>query len=158
MKLLKAVAFFLLLHTSVFAQSRFSALKNAIRKADAVIIINYESKVDSIKILRFLIPAIDTDSSFINEKKTLNTAQRQKLLTILTRDERIIGRMATTRMFTPQSAILIRKGTAYHFIDLCKHCNRIDASEKLGIDNFDFDKQKWMELDAFFKQNGLNLK
>lgn len=157
MRLLKVAAFFLLLHTSVAAQSKFSALKQAIQKADAVVIINYESKMDSIKILRFLIPTLNSDSSFITEKKALNSAQRLKLLDILVRDERIIGRTTRTRIFTPQSAILIRKGESYQFIDLCKRCNSIDASEQLEVDDIDFGKQKWKELDAFFRQYGLKM-
>ena len=92
----------------------------------------------------------------IREQCVLNNLKKAKLISILlnplqSKDVEI------GKCDEPRHTILIYKKHNVSYIDICFTCLRIHTSKDIHLDEFDFDDKKWVELESFFKSNGLTV-
>lgn len=150
MRIFTFILFLLVARFQLSGQSNYVDLKKKLSSADSVFVISYVSKGDSIHGLEYLLKEEDFSSSLLKGKERLDYTQLSQLTQILTRGERITGRMATNRSFKPKNAILIYKNGTLSYIDIYFSCQRIETSKDIKFDDFDIKPDKWRELKQYF--------
>ncbi len=107
-------------------------------------------------ILPQLIVGNKLNREIIKEEKVLTKQAVDSLVIILTRRNKNLV-LQQGGCFVPRQSIIIVKDSSTFYIDLCFHCHSYETSKDFE-DLLSLNNQKWEELEAFFKQQGLTYK
>jgi len=147
-----------------------SQLKQIINLADSILLISHEVTAEyaavpddkpeniakwdkSHPVLHFLIDG-KLNRKIIKEQAILIESSKLDLSQILLRKVNT-KKWVPTKCDEPRHSIIIYAKTNMSFIDICFSCRRIHTSKDIHFDEFNMDEKKWIDLEIFFKANGL---
>ncbi len=91
--------------------------------------------------------------AILKEEKVIDKAAIDSLIKILKRQSKNSNALQGG-CFVPRQSIILIKGLQTSYIDICFHCSSYEASKDLQ--NIPaFDKQKWTDLEKYFRERGL---
>jgi hypothetical protein len=139
-------------------------LVSEFKNADSILLISHEptmgstddfvdsSSGKSIDLPKLIIKC-KLNRQIIKEEKVIHGSEIDTLLKILIRPEEdsIIYQGGC---FRPRQSIILLKNHKTSYIDICFHCGSYEVSKDLN-EIPEFDNQRWDELEAYFRRNGL---
>ena len=90
----------------------------------------------------------------VKEYIVLNDSTKSNLISILYKPLQS-NKIKIIKCDEPRHTIVIYNKNKESFLDICFTCLRIHTSKDIRFDEYNLDDIKWVELEQFFKTNGL---
>ncbi len=155
-------SFFIFSHLSLSGQIISKTVKDAILISDSVLLVSHnltEQKIvqDEIVKIRKSPPIVlngRPNKKIIHESVLLTAYLKNQLISILTQPNHDSERNLI-KCFLPHHSILLIKNGKTSYIEICFECERLLASQGIGLSDINYPKLMCKQLETFFSSLGI---